>query len=411
MATKKNSSVSANLRHRAEHDLAARKPGDPSPIPETAHSLRLLHELDVHRIELELQNAELRQARDDAETISAKYTELYDFAPVGYFTLSPDSTVLMVNLTGATLSGIVRSHLINRRFSTLVESGDRANFTDFLDEVFASGEDLEINSRITSGARSAIPVSIRARRSPDGSDCLLAVVDITESNDARIEQSHLLERSQDHEKRLLKLSRQLIHAQENERKRISRELHDIIAQALVGINLRLAALESDPDPRKVADVRRMVGDTVETVHRFARELRPAMLDELGLIPAMRSFLKDFLENTGLRTKLRVSSEIENVSQKIRTALYRISQEALANIAAHARAETIEIDILIRDADIVMIITDDGIGFDTSGIRGPDRLGLTGMQERVEMVDGEFSVDSRPGGPTTISVTIPNRPEP
>ncbi len=411
MAAKKTNSDSAGLRRHAERDLAKKKPAHPPLTPENADTLRLLHELDVHRIELELQNSELRQARDKADAIGEKYTELYDFAPVGYFTLARDSTVLMVNLTGATLTGIVRSILTGRRFDNLVAGGGRAVFRDFLEGVFEGGEQREMDTVILSGAASTVPVSIRAFCSPDGTECLAAVTDITERTAARLEQAQLLKRSREHEQRLLELSRQLIHAQENERKRISRELHDVIAHALLGINFHLAALDSDPDPERVADVRRMVGDAVETVHRFARELRPAMLDDLGLIPAMRAFLKDFLESTGLRPSLRVSSEIEKVSPEIRTTLFRISQEALANVAAHAHADSIAIDILIRDGSVVMEITDDGYGFDTSRPVNPERLGLTGMKERAEMTGGEFSVDSRPGGPTVIRVSVPNLPIP
>ena len=409
MSAKKKTTDASSLRKRAEQDLAKKNISHPREID--ADTRRLLHELDVHPIELELQNTELRQARDDAEAMGLKYSDLYDFAPVGYFTLSRDSTVLMVNLTGATLTGVVRSLLIGRRLQTLLPAADRENFDDFLAHVFSDEDQHETDSYLVPENKSPMPVTIRARRSPDGRECLAAITDTTEATDARIEQAQLLADSQEHERRLRELSHQLIYAQENERKRISRELHDVIAQALVGINLGLTAFESNPDPESVADLRLMVDQTVESVHRFARELRPAMLDELGLLPALRSFLKDFLETTGLRANLRVSSAVENLGPEVRTTLFRIAQEALANVAAHARAESVAIEILIRDDTVAMEITDDGQGFDTSLPVNPQRLGLIGMRERAEMAGGEFSVTSSPSGPTRIHVSLPNPPNP
>jgi signal transduction histidine kinase len=148
---------------------------------------------------------------------------------------------------------------------------------------------------------------------------------------------------------------------------------------------------------------------VDIVHRFARDLRPTMLDDLGLIPALRSHLRDYMGNTGIRASLTVSAGIEQCDSGIRTALYRVAQEALTNVARHAHATRVDISIRETAGGISMRIEDDGSGFDVAGktcAKTHNRLGLVGMRERIEMVGGVFSLTSAPGRPTTVQVEIP-----
>ena len=139
------------------------------------------------------------------------------------------------------------------------------------------------------------------------------------------------------------LSRQLLLAQEEERKKISRELHDVIAQTLTGINVRLATLKNKASfntkglERNIARTQRLVEHSVNIVHRFARELRPTVLDDLGLIPALHTFMKRFREQTGIRVSLSAFAAVEHVNGDKRTVLYRVAQEALNNVARHAQA--------------------------------------------------------------------------
>jgi signal transduction histidine kinase len=205
-----------------------------------------------------------------------------------------------------------------------------------------------------------------------------------------------------------------LHAQEEERKRISRELHDVIAQTLVSINVTVAALthETASNPkalqRKIACLHRVVQESLDIVHRFARQLRPTMLDDLGLIPALESFMKGFMEETGVRVSLKAFTALEQATDSVRTVLYRVAQEALTNVARHAKASRVEVSIQCLDGSIRMEIRDDGQGFDVdekSGAAKHKRLGLTGMRERVEMIGGTFGVESAPGHPTTVRVDI------
>lgn len=224
----------------------------------------------------------------------------------------------------------------------------------------------------------------------------------------------LLRKARQMQEELRHLSRQLLSAQEAERRKISRELHDVIASTLTGINVRLAALKIESAAstqglrQKIASTQQLVEKSVEIVHRFARELRPSVLDDLGLIPALQSFMKTFLADTGVRVSLTAFADIEQSDSMLRTVLYRIAQEALTNVARHAHATRAEVSIKKHDGLISMEVKDDGCGFPVnvkSNSKKHNRLGLLGMRERIEMIGGTFSITSSPGHPTIVRVAV------
>jgi signal transduction histidine kinase len=226
----------------------------------------------------------------------------------------------------------------------------------------------------------------------------------------------LLAQSDRMQEQLRQLSRQIISAQEDERKKISRELHDVIAQTLTGINIRLAALKKEASlntkglERSIERTQKLVEKSVDIVHQFARELRPAVLDDLGLIPALLSFVKLFSQRTRIHVALKVFAGIEQLDSNKRTILYRVAQEALNNVARHAQASRVDVNIQkLADGGICMKIKDDGKSFNVADVlkaKGRKRLGLLGMRERLEMVGGNFGVESAPGEGTTIIAQIP-----
>jgi PAS domain S-box-containing protein len=227
-------------------------------------------------------------------------------------------------------------------------------------------------------------------------------------------QRDLLTESRTMQEQLRQLSREILRAQEEERKRISRELHDVIAQTLTGINVRLATLKKeagrsgDSFERNLARTQEIVGKSVAIVHQFARELRPAVLDDLGLIPALHSYMKDFSARTGLQVKLTAFAQVEEVDIARRTVLFRVAQEALTNVARHAHASRVEVALVKLPEGTALTIKDDGKAFNvekTLPTNGGKRLGLLGMRERVEMVGGSFHVESIPGRGTTITAKI------
>jgi signal transduction histidine kinase len=227
--------------------------------------------------------------------------------------------------------------------------------------------------------------------------------------------SHLLKQSDHLQEELRRLSRQILSAQEDERKKISRELHDVIAQTLTGINIRLANLKREAAmntkglDRNIARTQKLVEHSVNIVHRFARELRPTVLDDLGLIPALHTFMKGFRKQTGMRVSLSAFAAVEQLTGERRTVLYRIAQEALNNVGRHSHASAVHVKIQEVDGAVSMTIKDDGAGFtleDTLHSKKSKRLGLLGMRERLDMVGGKFSVTSVLGKGTTILAKIP-----
>jgi signal transduction histidine kinase len=227
--------------------------------------------------------------------------------------------------------------------------------------------------------------------------------------------AELLKQSDRLQEQLRRLSRQILFAQEEERKKISRELHDVIAQTLTGINVRLAnlkrdaAVNTDGLDQSIARTQRLVEESVNVVHRFARELRPMVLDDLGLIPALHSFMKNFSARTGIRTRLTAFAGVERLDITQRTMLYRVAQEALNNVSRHAPDSQASVTIEKSDGAISMKISDNGKGFDkesASHRRNNKRLGLLGMGERIKMVNGSFAVESVVGKGTAILVRIP-----
>ncbi len=227
--------------------------------------------------------------------------------------------------------------------------------------------------------------------------------------------SQLLEQSRGMQDQLRTLSRQLLSAQEEERKKISRELHDVIAQTLTSINVRLASLKKDAAmdakglDRNIALTQRLVERSVDIVHQFARELRPTVLDDLGLIPALHTFMKSFKERTGISVSLSAFAAVERVNGDKRTVLYRVAQEALTNAARHSHASQVNVQIQKLSGTICMKIKDNGKGFRKEHVlhsKKSKRLGLLGMRERLEMVGGNFTISSVPGKGTTITAQIP-----
>ena len=445
-------SRSAELRRGAEALLRGRQSKGKGWESE-ADTLRLLHELQVHQLELELQNAELQEARDRMEGLLEKYTDLYDFAPVGYFSLDAEGVIREVNLTGAILLGVERSRLVNQRLPHFVVSSSQPIFKAFMDRVFAKTGKQVCEAALRKKDATAFWASIHGTStfSDKGGRkwCRVAVSDITYlkqgeeaqrrmealalSNRAmtreiarrrRVEKAlrksehdsrELLQQSHQMQEQLRQLSRQVLSAQEEERKKISRELHDVVAQTLTSINVRLANLKKDAMKnttgldRSIARTQRLVEKSVAIVHRFALELRPTVLDDLGLIPALHTFMKGFRQQSGIQATLSVFSEVENMNGDKRTALYRVAQEALTNVARHAQASRAEVKIQKLDGAVCMKIIDNGRGFQTKGVlhaKPSKRLGLLGMGERLEMVGGKLTVTSAPGKGTTVIAQIP-----
>jgi len=205
--------------------------------------------------------------------------------------------------------------------------------------------------------------------------------------------------------------RRVVDAQELERRRLARELHDETGQALTSILLGLKpleeALEDHASQAAVAELRELVVSTLQDVRRLAVELRPKALDDFGLAAALERLTQSFQEQTGIEVDLETTLGDERLPAEVETALYRIVQEALTNVVKHARARRVSLVLQRTGGSVSVVIEDDGTGFDPAAL-DDQGLGLAGMRERVALLDGRLEVESSHGVGTTLRVEVPLR---
>ena len=249
-----------------------------------------------------------------------------------------------------------------------------------------------------------------------GSLLLGLVVAVTAVSRLRV-----LERRSDHERtvaeeaerQMRELSQQLVATQEEERKKLSRELHDHVGQMLTALRMELGRIDrlrqgaSASDGRiasAVAESRQLVDNMVRTVRDLALGLRPSMLDDLGLQPALEWHVRDFGRRYGVPVQLDMEGEFDRLTEQHRICVYRAVQEALTNCIKHARAHRIDVRVTDASAGLVVIVRDDGVGMDP--MKRATGLGLRGIEERVRELRGTMSIKSAAGAGTTLTVRLP-----
>jgi len=421
-------------------------------LTETAHA---------SNAKLQAEITERKQAEAALRESEKRYRTLFDLGPGAVYSCDAAGVIQNFNRRAAELWGCESvprdtSKRFSGAFKWVRPDGssmplEQRLMAKVLSGKIAAARDEEVLIERPDGSRVTVVVNIRPLKNERGevTGAINCFYDITERKQAEEAQRHIavlaatnrkleleivqrravelaLNNSEQHQRWLLAdsrqvrdqmrlLSRQLLSAQEEERKRISRELHDVIAQTLTGINLRLANLKADTTNNSkdrdlnIARTQQLVEQSVAIVHQFARELRPTVLDDLGLIPALHSFMQSFKEETGIHVSLTAFATIEQLNGTKRTVLYRVAQEALTNVARHAHASRAEVNIQKIAGTVYMKIKDNGKGFPT-GKDGPgrrnNRLGLLGMRERLEMVWGNLTIESVPGKGTTVTAQIP-----
>jgi PAS domain S-box-containing protein len=388
----------------------------------------------------------------------ALFSALIDQAPYGVYVLGADLHLLQVNRHAAPTFAKIK-HLVGRSFSEVLrilwprrvadqmlalfrhtlKTGHPYHSPDFAERRRDTGRqeiyEWQIQ-RVTMPAGEFAAVvyfrDITERRRAEEERRRLAV--LTASNkklereiirrqgveqSLRTSEEHqrvLLEQARQMQAELRSLSHQTLQVQEDERKRISRELHDDITQTLVNINFQLESLSQAAEisatrlRNKITLTRHLVEKSVGIVHEFARELRPPALDHLGLSSALQSFMKEFMKRTGIRVHFTIFAGVEQLNSASRTVLYRVIHSALTNVAQHAKASRVNVILEKRRGKVSLQVEDDGTAFDPSRVmlrKGKrNRLGLIGMRERVEMIGGTFNIQSNPGKGTTILAEIP-----
>lgn len=209
---------------------------------------------------------------------------------------------------------------------------------------------------------------------------------------------------------------QIIETQENERRRISRELHDEIGQALTAIKFNLDMLEKELPKdlpaltERLEETKSLSRQTLAAMRQLSLDLRPTMLDDLGLVPTLRWYIQNFSNRMNIPSRFEAIGFDGKLPAPIETALYRIIQEALSNIAKHAEADRVEISLEKRDSTLYASVIDDGKGFDLERVLHPESpergFGIIGMQERVSLLGGRLDIHSKPGAGTYIRIELP-----
>jgi signal transduction histidine kinase len=209
---------------------------------------------------------------------------------------------------------------------------------------------------------------------------------------------------------LKQLSASLVEAQENERRSISRELHDEVGQALTGVLVEMANLSSlirakdlDAVAGKAGEIKKLIENSIGVVRNMALLLRPSMLDDLGLVPALEWHAREVSKRTGVRVKVTAENVSEGLPEEHKTCVYRVVQEALHNCIRHSEAANVTVAVRQSAGRLLLSVEDDGKGFDPQHERG---LGLLGIEERVGYLGGTFALRSEPGRGTTVRVTLP-----
>ncbi|HZW39072.1 MAG TPA: response regulator [Ignavibacteriaceae bacterium] len=238
--------------------------------------------------------------------------------------------------------------------------------------------------------------------------------DISEQRKAELEKEKLFNRVRDTQERLRALSRRLMEVQEREARNLARELHDEIGQVLTAIKINLQTIFRYPHTQEVdyhvKESVELVDTVLKQIRNISLDLRPSMLDDLGLVPAIRWYVDKQSQRSGIESKINNHEFSKRLNNNIEITCFRIVQEAFTNVIKHSGASSILIDLWEEDEKLHLVIQDDGKGFNVYGalkkaLRG-ESIGILGMQERIELIGGELKIDSSEGAGTKITATFP-----
>lgn len=337
----------------------------------------------------------------------------YDNALCGYHSCDADGVVTRINDTALEWLGCSRADIVGKvRFPALVSARFRAGCASAFARLKASGAPVDIETRLLRRNGAAMHVHVSAVAVTDGRGAFLGsrarVVDITRRKEAERKAAR-------HTLQLQALSRRLVEVQDHERRRLARELHDRIGQNLTALNLNLSTVKSGLPPQsgdgvgaRMDDCMRLVRETVETTGDLMTELRPAVLDDYGLVAALRWYGEQFARRTGIATAIQADDAVPRLTQSVETMLFRIVQEACSNIARFAGARAATITVAGGPESIRVEIADDGCGFDSNAVvrrAGHPAWGLLVMRERARIAGGRLRVDSAAGLGTRITVEL------
>lgn len=361
-------------------------------------------EIDVLERFAELASVTLENARlwKELRQAEERYRSLFDHVPVGLYRTTPDGRFLDVNPALVEMSGYPdRESLLKRHVQEFyVHPEDRRRWQELMEQEGVV-RDFEVQVRRRDGKVLWIKDSARAIRDEQGQVICYEgeIEDITERK--RLEEA----------KR--RLAQRTLEAQEQERLHLARELHDTLGQLLTALKMDAEWIakraEHPEEARRMAqELCRRLDEAMEAIRSLSRGLRPAILDDWGLGPALEALVEEFLGQAGgsLRWDVVLEGPLERLPRETAMALYRIAQEALTNVVRHAQARSVRVELRVGKRQVVLSVEDDGRGIPRGVLTSPDALGLIGMRERAALLGGTLHVEPRPPQGTRVVAEIP-----
>jgi PAS domain S-box-containing protein len=395
---------------------------------------QLVHELQVHAEEITAQNDELRRTQTELEQARARYVDLYDFAPIGFLTINRTGIITDINIAAAALLGVDRELANRLPFTGMFHNLLRPALRKYVALAWADTATTSFEVATLKKPVRRLRFTTRSQGEGSGARLFMAFVDVTEERRLEAEQLGSLHREQARaeelsrevsvrtraEERIKALLERLVSVQEEERRRIARNLHDQLGQRITALRFSVSALKDDAAlgvellQQRIEAIDRIAAQIDRDVDGIAWDLRPASLDDMGLDAALQAMVRDWSETRGVRGELHVSTILDGrLPPDMESHLYRIVQEALNNVAKHAGASRASVLLRRTSGDVEVIVEDDGRGFDVESITTSREggMGLTGIQERASLMGGHLEVESTPGAGTTLFVRIPLQASP
>lgn len=359
----------------------------------------LLHELKVHEVELQMQNEELRRIQLELEESRDRYHELYDLAPVAYLTLDHSGRVIEANASAARLFGADRARLMGRPLSAFLSAADAVALHRYRDRILAGKPVEACNVDIRARGGRVVPVRIDATASSSHHGepaCRCVLVDLSELRQ--------------YQKKLQEMAFDATLAQQRERRRIARDLHDRIGQSLAVAHMKVAALRG-----KTRGATRQSLDVVMDVLRQAMtetrtltfDLSPPILYDLGL-PAALGWLADQVRELH-GTDVEVQADpVPELSDEVAALLFRFVQELLMNVIKHARTRRAKVGLQVVEGQVEVEVADRGVGFDVGKVWSARQtgFGLFSVREQTSRLGGTFAMQSAPRKGTVVRITVP-----
>lgn len=349
------------------------------------------------------------ELRDKIHSFEQLLPAISELAPMAIW-IAKDDEIVFANRACATLFGIQdEKSLVGRSIYALLRPESHATIRRHIDSTLSGQSHLaSVQETIAKLDGSVREVEIVMVPMPDHGKTTLQMVinDVTR----RREEASLLEQSRN---QLRQLSANAVEAREEERHRIARELHDELGQRLTALKMDLSSLRVGVSAQgygpRIDNMLGMLDDTVASVRRIATDLRPLMLDDLGLNAAIRWLVRDAAKRMGIKVNVQLGEGDPPLSKRASIALYRMVQEALTNVARHARATDVQVQMQQRNGEVVLSVRDNGVGFPKQPTLREGSYGLMGIRERAYMLGGNLEVENPPGGGGCVTVHLPIPP--